>query len=133
MKKNIVRFRSVDDYIATFPEKVRDMLEDMRAVIKDSVPYAEEKISYQMPTFALKGNLVHFAAFKNHIGFFPTASGIDAFKKELSGYEHSKGMIKFPLNKPLPYKLIKRIVLFRVGENLKEAGKSNKGGIIRAR
>jgi uncharacterized protein YdhG (YjbR/CyaY superfamily) len=118
-EKNV--FKSIDDYVETFPKHIQEILEKLRAVIKASAPEADEKISYQIPTFALKGNLVHFAAYKNHIGFYPTSSGIEAFKKELSGYECSKGAIRFPINKPLPYELIKRIVIFRVGENLKRA------------
>lgn len=120
-------FNSIDEYIATFPEEVQVILIELRAVIKASAPDAEEKISYQMPTFALKGNLVYFAAFKNHIGFYPTPSGIQAFKHELSVYEGAKGSIKFPIDEPLPLDLISKIVKFRVVENLKNAGmKSSK-------
>lgn len=114
-------FESIDDYIATFPNNIQEILEILRAVIKASAPDAEEKISYRMPAFALKGNLVHFAAYKNHIGFYPTTSGINAFKKELSIYEGAKGSIRFPIDKPLPYRLISKIVKFRVEENLKKA------------
>ena len=120
-------FNSIDEYIAAFPEEVQVILKELRAVIKASAPDAEEKISYQMPTFALKGNLVHFAAFKNHIGFYPTPSGIQTFKRELSVYEGAKGSIKFPIDEPLPLDLISKIVKFRVVENLKNAGmKSSK-------
>jgi uncharacterized protein YdhG (YjbR/CyaY superfamily) len=91
----------------------------LRTTIKSAAPGAEEKISYQMPTFALKGNLVHFAAHKKHIGFYPTPSGIQAFKEELSIYETSKGAIRFPIDKPLPLDLISKIVKFRVNENQK--------------
>lgn len=121
MKSNKAGFNSIDEYIATFPEDVRKILEELRATIKAAAPAAEEKISYQMPTFFLKGNLVHYAAFKKHIGFYPTSSGIQAFKKELSVYEGSKGSVRFPIDKPLPLKLIGRIVKFRVAENLKKA------------
>ena len=121
MENNKVRFDSMDEYIATFPEETQKILEELRVVIKSSAPEAEEKISYQMPTFALKGNLVHFAAFKNHIGFYPTPSGIQAFRRELSVYEGAKGSIKFPIDKPLPLDLISKIVKFRVVENLKNA------------
>jgi uncharacterized protein YdhG (YjbR/CyaY superfamily) len=114
-------FRSIDEYIATCPETVQKSLRELRATIKAAAPEAEEKISYQMPTFALHGNLVHFAAFKNHIGFYPAPRGIEAFKKELSIYKGSKGAVQFPLDKPLPLKLIARIVKFRVAENLKKA------------
>jgi uncharacterized protein YdhG (YjbR/CyaY superfamily) len=111
---------SIDEYIATFPEEIQKILEELRATIRASAPDAEEKISYQMPTFALKGNLVHFAAWKNHIGFYPTSSGTQAFKNELSIYEGAKGSIKFPIEKPLPLELISKIVKFRVAENLKK-------------
>jgi uncharacterized protein YdhG (YjbR/CyaY superfamily) len=122
MQSNKVGFVSTDEYIATFPEEIRKILEELRATIKAAAPEAEEKISYQMPAFALKGNLVWFAAFKNHIGFYPMPSGTEAFKKELSIYEGSKGTVRFPIDKPLPLKLISRIVKFRVAENLKKAG-----------
>ena len=113
-------FNSIDEYIATFPTEVQKILEELRAAIKASAPDAEEKISYQMPTFALRGNLVHFAAWKNHIGFYPTSSGTQAFKHELAVYEGAKGSIKFPIDKPLPLELIRRIVTFRVTENLEK-------------
>jgi uncharacterized protein YdhG (YjbR/CyaY superfamily) len=114
-------FRSIDEYIATFTEDKQALLEAVRATIKASAPDAEERISYQMPTFALNGNLVHFAALKNHIGFYPTSSGIEAFKDELSRYEGTKGSVKFPISQPLPVELISNIVQFRVTENLKKA------------
>ena len=110
-------FTSIDEYIAAFPEETQKILEALRAVIKAAVPEAKEKISYQMPTFDLNGNLVHFAAFKNHIGFYPTPSGIEAFKQELSGYAGAKGSVQFPINQPLPLDLIRRIVEYRVAEN----------------
>ena len=121
MERGKIDFKTIDNYISTFPNNIKYILEELRAVIKASAPNAEEKISYQIPTFALKGNLVHFAAYKNHIGFYPTSSGIQAFKKELSIYEVSKGTIRFPIDKPLPYNLISNIVKFRVKENLKKA------------
>jgi uncharacterized protein YdhG (YjbR/CyaY superfamily) len=111
-------FGSIDEYIAAFPEDKQVLLETVRATIRAAAPEAEERISYQMPAFALHGNLVYFAALKNHIGFYPTSSGIAAFKEELSGYETSKGAIKFPLTRPLPLELISKIVQFRVRENL---------------
>ena len=114
-------FTSIDEYIGTFPEDVQKMLEEVRATIKAAAPNAEEKISYQMPTFFLKGNLIHFAAFKNHIGLYPTPSGTKAFKRELSIYQGAKGSVRLPIDKPLPLKLISRIVKFRVAENLKKA------------
>lgn len=121
MKSKKVGFNSMDEYMATFPEEIQKILEELRATIKASAPEAEEKISYQMPTFALKGNLVHFAAFKNHIGLYPTPSGTQAFQRELSIYQGAKGSIKFPIEKPLPLELIRKIVKFRVAENLKNA------------
>lgn len=113
-------FNSVDEYIAAFPVDIQKILEEIRAVIKAAAPQAQEKISYQMPTFFLNGNLVHFAAFKNHIGFYPTPSGIEAFQKELSIYKGAKGSVQFPLDQPLPLKLIGKIVKFRVAENIKK-------------
>jgi uncharacterized protein YdhG (YjbR/CyaY superfamily) len=112
---------SIDEYIATFPEETQKILEELRATIKAAAPDAVEKISYQIPTFFLKGNLVHFGAWKNHIGFYPTSSGTQAFKQELSIYEGAKGSVKFPIDKPLPLELISKIVKFRVAENLKKA------------
>jgi uncharacterized protein YdhG (YjbR/CyaY superfamily) len=109
MESKKVGFISIDEYIATFPEEIKKILEELRATIKASAPDAEEKISYQIPTFALKGNLVHFAAWKNHIGFYPTSSGTQAFKHELSIYEGAKGSVKFPIEKPLPLELISKI------------------------
>jgi len=121
MRSNKIKFSSMDEYIAAFPEEIQKILEELRAIIKSAAPGAEEKISYQMPTFTLKGNLVHFAAHKKHIGFYLTPSGIQAFKQELSIYETSKGAIKFPIDKPLPLDLISKIVKFRVSENLENA------------
>ena len=112
---------SIDEYIASFPEETQKILQELRAAIKAAAPGAQEKISYQMPAFAQKGILVYFAAWKNHIGFYPTSSGTQAFMQELSVYESSKGSIKFPLDKPLPLDLISNIVRFRVAENLKKA------------
>ena len=113
--------RSIDDYIAGFPDGTRRMLDEVRRTIRAAAPLAEEKISYRMPAFSLQGNLVYFAAFKNHIGFYPTSSGINVFARELAPYEVSKGTIRFPFDKPLPLKLIARIIKFRVTENLKNA------------
>ena len=121
MESKNIGFTSIDEYIATFPEEVQKKLFELRAVIQAAAPDAEEKISYQMPTFALKGNLVHFAAYKNHIGFYPTPSGIQAFKNELSVYQGSKGAVQIPIGEPLPLNLISKIVKFRVAENLKKA------------
>jgi uncharacterized protein YdhG (YjbR/CyaY superfamily) len=118
--------RSIDEYIAGFPPEVQEILETMRSTIRKAAPYAEETINYQIPTFMLKGNLVHFAAFKKHIGFYPAPSGIEKFKKELSGYEKAKGSVRFPLDKPIPFDLIRNIVKFRVNENLQRAAAQGK-------
>jgi len=114
------KFEDIDSYIASFPEETRKLLQQLRITISKAAPEAKETINYGMPTFTLKGNLVHFAAFKNHIGFYPTRSGIEAFKKELSVYEGAKGSVQFPLAKPIPFDLISKIVEFRVKENLKK-------------
>lgn len=112
---------SIDQYISTFQPEIQVLLVQMRTTIKLAAPNAEEAISYAMPTYRLKGNLVHFAAYANHIGFYPTPSGIEVFKKELAVYKSSKGAVQFPLDKPLPLELIARIVKFRVIENLEKA------------
>lgn len=106
----------IDAYIAGFPPEIQAILQQIRAIVREEAPAARETISYQMPTFVLGKNLVHFAAFKNHIGFYPTPSGTEAFKAELSAYQGGKGSIRFPLDRPIPYDLIRRIVRFRVGE-----------------
>ena len=111
-------FKSVNDYIATFPKNVQSILEEFRQAIHEVAPEAEETISYQMPAFKLNGILVWFAAHKNHIGFYPRVSAIVAFKDKLSLYEVSKGTVQFPLNEPIPFELIKEMVRFRVKENL---------------
>ena len=117
----------IDAYIANAPKDIQVILEKVRATIRKAAPKAEETINYGIPTFTLEGNLVHFAGFKNHIGFYPTPSGIEKFKKELSIYEGAKGSVKFPLDKPIPYTLISKIVKFRVKENLERAeAKKNK-------
>ena len=121
MDSKKARSTSIDEYIATFPKEIQKILQELRRTIKAAAPEAQEKISYQIPTFDLKGNLVHFAAFKNHIGFYPTSSGTRVFKKELSVYDGAKGTVRFPLDKPLPLKLISKIVKYRVAENLKKA------------
>jgi uncharacterized protein YdhG (YjbR/CyaY superfamily) len=118
-KKEI--FTSVDEYIAMFPLQVQTILRKMHQIIHEEAPNAIEKISYQMPTFYLHGNLVHFAAYKNHIGFYPTPSGVSMFEKELAPYKTAKGSINFPLKEPLPYELIRSIVRLRVKENLEKA------------
>ncbi|MBX9955654.1 DUF1801 domain-containing protein [Peribacillus simplex] len=118
-------FHSIDEYITQFPDEVQERLKTLRKVIKDAAPEAEEKISYQMPTFVLYGNLVHFAAYKKHIGFYPTPNAISAFESALSEYKCSKGAVQFPLNKPIPYELITEMVIFRVEENKKKKQKAN--------
>jgi uncharacterized protein YdhG (YjbR/CyaY superfamily) len=113
--------QTIDEYIAGFPGDVQEILQKIRMTIHEAAPEAQEKISYQMPTFFLKGNLVHFAAFKEHIGFYPVPTGIEKFKKELSVYKQGKGSVQFPLDQPMPYELITKIVKFRVKENLAAA------------
>jgi uncharacterized protein YdhG (YjbR/CyaY superfamily) len=123
-------FKTIDDYIKSFPEDIQKILETVRQTIKKAAPEAEEAISYQMPTFKLNGNLVHFAAFKNHIGFYPTPSGTKEFKKEISVFRSGKGSIQFPIDKPMPLSLIKKIVEYRVKESrlvgLKKSSKKKK-------
>jgi uncharacterized protein YdhG (YjbR/CyaY superfamily) len=111
-------FKNIDEYLGEFPKSIQSILKKVRREIKKSAPQAAEAISYGLPTFKLNGNLVHFAAFKNHIGFYPTPSAIVAFKKELLRYKTSKGAIQFPIDEPMPLPLIGRMVKFRVKENL---------------
>jgi uncharacterized protein YdhG (YjbR/CyaY superfamily) len=113
--------KTIDEYIAASPKDVQAVLKKVRATIKKAAPKAEETINYGIPTFTLNGNLVHFAAFKSHIGFYPTPSGIEKFKRELSVYEGAKGSVKFPLDQPIPYELITKTVKFRVKENMERA------------
>ena len=134
MKKKVRAVpKDIDDYIARFPRDVRDILENIRVTIRTAAPAAEEKISYQMPTFFLNGNLVHFAVWKNHVGFYPTSSATEKFKKELSVYKGAKGSVQFPLDEPMPYSLIGKIVKFRVKENMDKAAKSKKSSRRSAR
>ena len=122
MKGNKPGFTSMDEYIATFPEATRKMLEELRAAIKAAAPGAREKISYQIGAFELNGkNLIGFAGWKNHIAMYPIPSGSAAFNREVSKYADGKGTLRFPLDKPLPLKLIRRIVKYRVADNLKNA------------
>jgi uncharacterized protein YdhG (YjbR/CyaY superfamily) len=114
------KFETIDEYIAQFPKNVRDVLEQLRRVIRESAPEAEETISYAIPAFKLNGVLVWFAAFKNHIGFYPKVSAMEAFKEKLEKYKVSKGTVQFPLNEPIPYELVREIVKFRVKENESE-------------
>lgn len=111
---------TIDEYIARQPAEVQPVLEEIRAVIRAAAPGASEKISYQMPTFFLNGNLVHFAAWQHHIGFYPTPTGTAEFEAELSRYKRAKGSVQFPLDEPMPLDLIRRIVEFRVAENMKK-------------
>jgi uncharacterized protein YdhG (YjbR/CyaY superfamily) len=110
------RYETIDEYIMTFPANVRAVLNKIRQTVRKAAPKATEAISYQIPTFKLNGNLVHFAAFRDHVSFFPTSSGISAFRKELKSYKTSKGTVQFPLDKPIPYELVKKITVFRVKE-----------------
>ena len=123
MKKKSVT--TIDEYIETFPIDVQKVLQQIRRTIKSSAPNAEEAISYMIPTFKLYGNLVHFAAYKNHIGFYPASSGVRTFAKELTVYKTSKGAIQFPIDQPVPLALIRKIVKFRVKENAEKAKKKN--------
>jgi uncharacterized protein YdhG (YjbR/CyaY superfamily) len=115
--------RDIDDYLSGYPKHVQRLLTQMRLTIKKAAPQAIEKISYGIPTFTLEGNLVHFAAFKNHIGFYPTPSAIAAFGKELSSYKCSKGAVQFPLDEPLPLTLVGRMVKFRAKEKMRKRKK----------
>jgi uncharacterized protein YdhG (YjbR/CyaY superfamily) len=114
-------FTSINEYIATFPEDIQAKLQEIRQTIKAAAPNATEKIAYAMPTFFLKGNLVHFAAFKSYIGFYPAPRGIEAFQEELSKYKGAKGSVQFPIDEPMPLDLIRRIVEYRVSDNLQAA------------
>lgn len=117
---------NIDEYIATFPKAIQEILVQVRDTIKKAAPEAKEAIKYAIPTFVLNGNLVHFAAFKNHIGFYPAPMGIDLFKEELSAYKGGKGSVQFPLDKPMPLDLISKIVKFRVEQNLEKVAKKKK-------
>ncbi len=121
MDKNPTGYTTIDEYIAAFPRNVQAILQELRATIKAAAPDASEKISYQMPTFYLQGNLVHFAAYPKHIGFYPAPRGIEAFEEELSQYKGGKGSVQFPIDQPLPLDLISRIVRYRVEDNLRNA------------
>lgn len=118
---------NIDQYIASLPVEMQEIMTRIRAIIHEEAPEATEKISYQMPTFVLGKNLVHFAAFKSHIGFYPTPSGTEAFQNEISSYVGGKGSIRFPLDQPIPYDLIRRIVAFRVAEMREKLGPKKAG------
>jgi uncharacterized protein YdhG (YjbR/CyaY superfamily) len=111
------QFKTIDEYIKIFPEEIQFILEKIRKTVRKAAPEAVEAISYQMPTFKLNGNLMHFAAFQNHIGFYPVPSGIEAFRDELSPYIAGKGTLRFPIDKSIPYDLIEKIVVFQAKEN----------------
>lgn len=126
------QFKNIDDYIATFPKNVQHTLRELRSAIKEAAPEAEETISYGMPTFKLNGNLVHFAAYKKHIGFYISPSTILAFKEKLSIYKQSKGTVQFPIDGPIPLDTVKEMVRFRVKENLTKGvkrGKKNRDSV----
>jgi len=112
---------SIDDHISAFPPETQHLLQQVRDTIKAVAPEATETISYGIPTFQFHGNLVHFAGYAHHIGFYPGASSIREFTKDLSGYKTSKGTIQFPLDKPIPFDLVRRITEFRLAENLEKA------------
>ena len=120
MKMERAVAKDIDQYIGGFPNDIQVLLEKIRMTIKKAAPGAQEKIGYGIPTFTLNGNLVHFAAYKNHIGFYPASSGIEKFKQELSVYKGAKGSVQFPIDKPMPLGLITKIVKFKVQENLKK-------------
>jgi uncharacterized protein YdhG (YjbR/CyaY superfamily) len=124
--KEKITYTSIDEYISAFSPEIQEILQKLREVIKESAPDAKEKISYAMPTFEQHGNLVHFAAFKNHIGFYPAPDGINQFQEEVAEYHASKGTLQFPLGKPIPYELISRIVKYRVARNLEKAKSGKK-------
>jgi len=126
MKTGQTAPKNIDEYIAGFPPEIQEILEKIRLTIRKAAPKAEETIKYMIPTFTLNGSLVHFAAYKNHIGFYPAPKGIDAFREELSVYEGGKGTVRFPLDKPIPYALISKIVKFRVMQNLDRAAAKGK-------
>ena len=115
--------KNIDEYIAGFPKEVQVVLNKVRKTIQNAAPQAQETINYQMPTFTLNGNLVHFAGFEKHIGFYPTPSGIHEFKQEIDAYKNAKGSVQFPLDQPIPYDLISRITEFRVNEQLAKGKK----------
>ena len=121
MDKPKAGFASIDEYIATFPTNIREILQTVRATVKAAVPDATERISYQMPTFYLHGNIVSFAAWKNHIGLYPAPSGMNEFSEELSKYAGDKGSVRFPLNEPMPLELIAKIAQYRAAENTASA------------
>jgi len=128
MDRHIAASATIDGYLATFPTVIQERLQQVRETIRAGAPAATEKIAYGIPTFYQEGNLVHFAGYKNHLGFYPTAGGMAAFAEELGGYKHAKGSVQFPHDRPLPIELISRIVTYRLAENLsKSASKNGRG------
>lgn len=121
MENDVKQVKDVDEYISRFPKEVQEILRKIRMTIREAAPTATETINYGMPTFKLHGNLVHFAAYEKHIGFYPTPSGIEQFKAEISAYKNAKGSVQFPLEQPIPYDLISKIVSFRAKENKDKA------------
>jgi uncharacterized protein YdhG (YjbR/CyaY superfamily) len=120
------KFKSVDEYLSAFPAGTKAVLQEMRSTIKKAAPQAEEVISYNMPAYKLNGILVYFAGYANHIGFYPTASGMEAFKQEFSVYKNSKGAVQFPIDKPLPLALIRKVVKFRISQTQEKQKNKNK-------
>lgn len=118
--------KDIDEYIAGFPDDVQEILETVRATIRKAAPNAEEAIKYQIPTFVLNGNLVHFAAFKSHIGFYPVPRGVEEFERELSAYEGGKGTLRLPFDRPIPLALIRKIVKFRAQKNSEKSEATKK-------
>jgi len=130
MKKSTATPKTIDEYIAAFPREVRARLKQLRKVIREAAPGAEERISYRIPTFSLCGNVVHFAGYERHVGFYPGPSGVKKFARELSVYASAKGSVQFPHDRPLPLDLVRKIVQFRLEENL--AKYANRGKKARA-
>ncbi|SMD45730.1 Uncharacterized conserved protein YdhG, YjbR/CyaY-like superfamily, DUF1801 family [Aquiflexum balticum DSM 16537] len=122
----IYTYESIDDYIKAFPNDIQIILKEIRKTVREAAPEATESINYGIPTFKFAGNLVHFAAYKNHIGFYPAPSGMEEFKKEVATYKTGKGTMQFPLDKPIPYALISAMVQFRVKENKEKSSKKRK-------
>jgi uncharacterized protein YdhG (YjbR/CyaY superfamily) len=126
MKKSAKPPETIDEYIALYPTNVQAILKKIRTTIRKAIPAADEAIKYGLPTFVLSGNVIHFGAFKHHIGVYPAPRGLEKFKKELAAYEGSKGAVKFPLDRPIPYDLIARIAKFRAKDNLERAAAKKK-------
>lgn len=122
MRTNQTIPKNINEYIASFPSDVQEILEKIRATVREAAPDAKEAIKYKMPTFTLNGNLVHFAAFKNHIGFYPAPRGVEELKDEIAPYEGAKSSLRFPLDQPIPYDLIRKVVKFRVEKSLEKVG-----------